>query len=403
MWKKVLVVFLVVALLATAGMAKTKLNFWSFMLTEDAANNIIADFEAANPDIEVEYVQLSWANGFDKIVTAIAANAAPDVVELGNTWVANFASEGAIMNMNYLKEKAGETIVGWPSTEYMGDYYAYPWLLGTRAMFYNIDLMEQVGLDPENPPTTWAELMDAVQKIDALGNGIYGIGLCSGEPYSPWQQWFLPAAWGNYGKTLSADMKTATFNSPQMKDTGKFYQELSNHALMTKEADMAAVFGEGKLGFFIGGVYQVATFSANYPDLNYFSAFVPKPSEFTGTHASFAGGEVLAIPTQCKNVEAAEKLINYLVMPDVAMSITKQVPSIFPSNTLASQDPWFEDHIIHQIFFEQNAFAVPTPPHPKWTDIQVEISKAVEKIILEKADVDTVFDSANEAIQKIID
>ncbi len=64
-------------------------------------------------------------------------------------------------------------------------------------MYYNLELLEKAGLDPDNPPKTWMELLNASAKIHALGPDIYGVGLCvGGELYSPYQEWFLPAVWG---------------------------------------------------------------------------------------------------------------------------------------------------------------------------------------------------------------
>lgn len=103
----------------------------------------------------------------------------------------------------------------------MGKYYGYPWLLGTRAMFYNVDLMIKAGLDPDKPPETWSQLLEAVKKISALP-GVYGIRLPAGEVYSPWQEWFLLAIWGNGGDVVSKDLKKAVLNSPQNRETALF-------------------------------------------------------------------------------------------------------------------------------------------------------------------------------------
>lgn len=83
MMRKVL--FAVFLIAAVMSFAKTRLVFWQFMMDDALAKEILVGFSKEFPDVEVEVVQLSWSTGFDKIVTAIAAGAAPDVVELGNT------------------------------------------------------------------------------------------------------------------------------------------------------------------------------------------------------------------------------------------------------------------------------------------------------------------------------
>lgn len=391
-----------ILLMSVFVFSKTKLVFWEFMMKDDTAKVVIDEFERENPDIEVDYVQLSWATGFDKIVTAFAANSAPDILELGNTWVANFANEGVIDDLSFLKDDFSN-IIGWKSAEFDGKYYGVPWLLGTRAMYYNVDLFIKSGLDPENPPQTWDELLNAVKKIDALGEDIYGFGMGVGEPQTPWQEWFLPAVWGNEGNILSEDLNTSLMTSQSVKEAAYMYQELSKYSLKSKSADLMMAFGEGKIGLWIAAGGNINKLNSTYPDTNYFVTFLPKPSQNKGFHASFAGGEILTIPSSSKNKEAAKKFIEFLVRPEITMKITKRVPTIFPSNVLAESDPWFDDHILESIFFEQNATAVPVPPHPKWVDIQFELSEAIEEIVMEYSDVDKTLEKYNKRIQTILD
>ncbi|WP_129410145.1 extracellular solute-binding protein [Marinitoga lauensis] len=399
---KKLVLVVLLSVLVVFAFGKTRITFWGFMLNDESSKKILGEFMKENPDIEVEYVQLSWSNGFDKIVTSIAANNAPDVVELGNTWVANFASQDAILKMDDYASKVKDKYFGWDSVEYNGHYWALPWLLGTRALFFNLDLFEKAGLDPNTPPETWEELYDAAQKIDALGDDIYGFGMCAGESFSPWQQWFLPAVWGNEASILSKDMKKSLLYSTKVIETAKFYQALSKYSLKTKQADLAKAFGEGKLGMYVSGAWDISGIESNYPNILFDVALLPKPNKWSGTHASFAGAEVLAITKQSKNQEAALKLIEYLLRSDVAMQVTKLVPSVFPSVVGADKDPWFEDHPMHQVFYEQNKYAKPAPSHPQWFKIQQYLTEAIEKIVLENENVESTLRYYNLKIQQLL-
>lgn len=402
MFKRVLIVSLLVLLAVTVCSAKTKLLFWEFMMNDDTANKVISDYQEMNPDVEIEFVQLSWATGFDKIVTAFAAGAVPDVLELGNTWVANFANEGVLSNVSDEVDQF-PYIVGWNQSMYNNAYWGYPWLLGTRAMYYNMDLFVKAGLDPEYPPKTWEELIEAAKKIDALGDDVYGFGMGTGEPQTPWQEWFLPAVWGNNGKMLSDDMKTATLDSKEVLEAAEMYQELSKYSIKTKSSDLREVFGAGKIGMWIAQAGNITKLSSTYPDTNFMVCYVPRPDTADGYHASFAGGEILTIPQASQNKKAAKKFIEYLISEEVSMKITKRVPSIFPSTEKAAENPWFEDHPLEYIFFLQNGMAVPAPQHPKWVDIQAKLSEAIESIVLDNADVETTLKKYNDQIQVILD
>ncbi|APT72213.1 ABC transporter substrate-binding protein [Thermosipho sp. 1063] len=399
--KKLFVIFF--ALIVVFSFAKTKLTFWGFMMNDEHAKMILNKFMEENPDIEVEYVQLSWANGFDKIVTAIAGGESLDVVELGNTWVANFAERNALENMDLFFNQYGKNYVGWDTVKYHGKYWAVPWLLGTRALFYNMELFEKAGLNPDIPPETWEDLYRAAKKIDALGDEIYGFGMPAGESYSPWQQWFLPAVWGTGGDIISEDGKRALLTSCKVEETAQFYKALSKYSLKTKQADLAKAFGEGKIGMYVSGAWDIDYLETNYPETPFNVVFIPKPASWYGTHASFAGAEVLAIMKHSKNKEAAQKLVKFLIRPDIAMEVAMIWPAIFPSHVEAGKDPWFNDHPMHKVFYEQNTYAKPVPSIPAWPKVQAVLTEAIEKIILENADIDSTLFEYNLKIQKILD
>ncbi len=399
---KRLSVLLLLVLTVSLGLAATKLTFWQFMMDQPTSDAVLEQFRKENPDIQLEVVQLSWGNGKDKITTAFAAGNPPDVIELGNTWMPQFSSEGVLMNITS-EIKKYPNITGWYQTEYKNQYYGFPWLLGTRVLYYNVDLFIKAGLDPVNPPKTWEEALAAAKKISALGKNIYGFGLCSGELYSPAQQWFLPAVWGNGGNVLNSDYTKATLNTKEVSDAAKFYQELARYSIKDKQTGVEQAFGEGRVGMYVAGAWSISTLQTTYPKLNFYLGFVPKPSKDKGTHASFAGGEILTVSKVTKNKDAAMKLVEYLLRDDVAMLITKRVPQIYPSNRLAILDPWWNENPLYQMFVKQNTYAVAAPLYTRWEDVEIELTSMIEEIILDYSDVDKTLKKYNDKIQGILD
>ena len=94
-FKTLLVATFLLAFCATAG-AKTTITWWQFWTDPNikpVLQGMVSEFEQANPDIEVELTDLTWANGHEKIVIAFGAGTGPDVVELGSDWIAEFADK----------------------------------------------------------------------------------------------------------------------------------------------------------------------------------------------------------------------------------------------------------------------------------------------------------------------
>ena len=104
----------------------TEIKFWQFWSAE-WMQPLIDKFEKENPDIQVSLERLTWSDGQNKIITAFAANQAPDVLEIGSTWVAGFSQDGGLKAIdpkgllkNYLIGNLSTIMAN--ITEYLGLY-----------------------------------------------------------------------------------------------------------------------------------------------------------------------------------------------------------------------------------------------------------------------------------------
>ncbi|MCK5407859.1 MAG: extracellular solute-binding protein, partial [Candidatus Krumholzibacteria bacterium] len=137
-------------------------QFWDVAVIEP----MIDQFEADHPGIRVEVEQLTWKSGLEKIQAALASGTQPDLCELGSTWLPRFSYEGVLADVTDVYEAYADSFLLWDSAMWNGRVYGLPWVQGSRALFYNRDLFRQAGLDPDDPPETWAELLAAAQAID---------------------------------------------------------------------------------------------------------------------------------------------------------------------------------------------------------------------------------------------
>jgi len=356
--------------------------FWQFWPSRHI-EPILRDFESEHPGVKVEMQQLTWASGFEKIVAAAAAGKTPDLCELGSTWLPRFASEGAIADVT---EKVG-TIRGkyrmWNIATYAGRVYGWPWVLGTRALFYNKALFEKAGLDPEKPPETWAQLFEAARRIHALGEGVYGFGLNSGERYVSYKK-FMAFAWGNGGRILSEDLGRPAMSSPENVEALEFYVSLRPYSLVERQDMIDRAFKEGRLGLMLSGAWNLERIPREAPSLDYGVALVPRP-DGGGSHASFGGGEVLVIFERSDRKDIASELAAFLVSPEREVALCREVKSVQPSFAGAEDDPYYASHPMERVFVQQLKTAVSPPPVPEWTEMEGIIDEAVERALRGKA------------------
>lgn len=196
---------------------------------------------------------------------------------------------GLIKNWNDLRPDARELVTK------DGKVYGVPNVLYSVGLVYNRALFTQAGLDPDNPPKTWAEVREAAKKIAGLGPGYVGYGEYSGGNTGGWH--FTQAIYGRGGDILTPDNKKAAFNSAEGKavlqtlhDMRWVDNSMGNKLLIGWESLMVAM-GGGKVGMMLGApdvVTDVVTkFKGKVSDYGI--------TGFPEAKASLSGGEAYMI------------------------------------------------------------------------------------------------------------
>lgn len=356
------------------------ITFWEFWPAE-TMRPLIAAFEAANPGIRVEMQQLTWQSGLEKITAATAAGQPPDLCELGTTWFAKFAANGALADLTEEAAPMRAQYLMWEACTYDGRVYALPWVTGTRALFLNRALAREAGLDPDRPPATWDELLAFARAIHRPDEQIYGYGLNTGERYIQFKK-FMPFAWGNGGDVLSADRAHCTFAGPPVVEALDFYLRLKPVSLLEKQEVLDQAFKDGRLGAMISGAWLLKTIPRDAPSLDFGVALVPAPAADRGATASFGGGELLVVFARSPRREAALKLAKFLAEAPQAMAIARAEQSVLPAALAAGEDPFFRENPRQAVFLEQLKTAVFPPNLENWVEIEDVVDASLEKAVV---------------------
>ncbi|NJM07029.1 extracellular solute-binding protein [Candidatus Gracilibacteria bacterium] len=176
----------------------------------------IAKFNASQDEIFVEGVFQQSYNGVqEKFQAALVGGDVPEIVQIEIHGTPKFASAGALTPLEPFytndPEFNAEDLVpaGLLNQRWEGQVYAMPINRSTPVLYYNKVLFREAGLDPEQPPTTWAEFRAAAQKIAQLktaeGEEVYGF--LAGPSW--W--YFESMVWSNGGEIMNADLTDLTF------------------------------------------------------------------------------------------------------------------------------------------------------------------------------------------------
>lgn len=348
-------------------------QFWDLAVIEP----LVAEFEAQHPNVDIEVEQLTWATGLEKIQAALASGTQPDVCELGSTWLPRFSYEGVLDDVTTVYEAERDSFLMWESALWNGRAYGLPWVQGSRALFINRELFRRAGLDPDSPPRTWDELLVASQKIGELGSGIYGFGQNIGERYVLYKK-FMAFAWGNGGDVFD-ETGTVVLNSPQVLEALEFYMKLAPFSLQEKQEVLDQYFKTGRLGMQVSGAWNLKNYKLEAPELDYSVALVPKPSADHGSHASFAGAEMLVVFKASPHKEIALEFARFLQAYPQAKKLSLAAGSVFPAARAAIDDPAFTSDARVRVFVEQSLTSRTTPAHPGWIEMEEAIDRAVEE------------------------
>jgi multiple sugar transport system substrate-binding protein len=400
MLKRMVILLIPLLLFCAPKDTRQKVVFWEFWELPIIQPQIEA-FEKANPQYRVEVEQLTWQNGFDKIVAAFASGEVPDLCELGSTWAPQFAGEGILREVTAEAVPMRNAYLMWEPVTVRDKIYGFPWVVGTRALFYNKSLYADAGLDSTKPPETWPELKEDAKRIKALGKGIYGYGENAGERHILYKK-YLPFAWSNGGSVLSADGKKAALNSPENREALEFLVSLLPYAMIERQDALDQAFTQGKIGLLVSGAWLLRTIPQDAPGLRYGVALIPKPDKEKGIHASFLGGEMLVIPKKAGNAEGALALAHFLIESQNSSALCKAVKTVQPATRGLPSDPYFSNDPFQRVFFEQAKTAIHPPNHPRWVAMQEVLNDALEQAFYKKKTPGQALDEANAKIDSIL-
>ncbi len=400
MYRRLAILLILLVLGCAPKDSRQRIVFWEFWELPIIQPQVQA-FEKAHPGYKVEVEQLTWQNGFDKIVAAFASGEVPDLCELGSTWAPQFASEGVLREVTPEAASMRDAYLMWEPVTYGDKIFGFPWVVGTRALFYNKTLFARAGLESTKGPETWPELLEDAKRIRALGKEIYGYGENVGERHVLYKK-YLPFAWSNGGSVLSPDGKKAALNSPQDKQALEFLVSLRPYAMIERQDALDQAFTQGKIGLLVSGAWLLRTIPQDAPNLRYGVALIPKPDRDRGIHASFLGGEMLVIPMKAKNPEGALALAQFLIQSGNSSALAKAVKTVQPATKGVPDDPYFANDPYQKVFFEQAKTAIHPPTHPKWVEMQEILNDALEQAFYKKQTPSQALDLANARIDSIL-
>jgi multiple sugar transport system substrate-binding protein len=301
-------------------------QFWARTVSKTLAQKLVSEFNASHKNLQVKLTLTSINDDVTSLATSIRAGDPPDVVGLNDIDMPTFTRNGSFMNLtseiNKLPYKSALSPGHVGLATYNGQEYGLPYWADLSVLWYNKTLFKQAGLNPDDPPTTYAQILSDAQAINKLGNGVNGFtfaGDCQGCLGFTVQ----PGIWADGTHLTSGDgaSQTAsiTGNAP-LQSALTLYRNLWTQHLVpdNDRTDNGTTWGQdfaaGKIGMMPGGYGQV-TDLVKPSQLGSEFMDTPLPGS-NGGYSTFDGGDDFAIPTAAKNASGAWEFIQWVMQTE---------------------------------------------------------------------------------------
>ena len=390
-WWRWLSIAAALCLAACSGRRDDALVFWTFGPEDDAVTRLLPDFERTHPDIHVEVQQLPLSAAHQKLLTAIAGGTAPDMAQLGNTWLPEMVALHALAPLQR-RVAASSTVVAsdyfasiWATNLSNGQLYGIPWYVDTRLLFYRSDLLKQAGFDA--PPRDWTEWRRMLAALSHPARKVYGILL----PTNEYEQ-LLSLALQQPDPLLRDDDTRGNFESPGFRRALGFYVDTfrlrqAPDVTNVEVSDPGDEFGRGVYAFYLSGPWNVAEFRKRLPASeqgDWATAPLPGPE---GPGAGLAGGASLVVFRASKHRREAWALIEYLSQPRVQQRFYRLTGDMPPRRS-SWNSPLLQHDPAMQAFRDQLERVKPTPAVPEWERIAVMMQQVAARAVAGELTVD---------------
>lgn len=360
---------------AAKAQEEITIDFWHGLTGPDGAflQQMVDAYNESNEDgITVNLTVYHWDVFFDNWVSGVAAGNPPDVVIYHINEMPQYAEQGVVVPLDDLITEAGVDLTQYNQavldmSTWDGQVYGVPLDIHPVAMYYNVDMVTEAGLDPAAPPTNQEELLAWAQAMTTEEH--YGISAPATNVMT-FRLW-----WGllhqNGGTFINDDLSTITIDNPEAAEALQFLYDLVYEYQVAPEGqnDPDTDFQQGKVAITFQGPWWINGF-VETEGLNFMTAPVPVIFD---EQAVWASSHFFGVSKQDDRDSqvAAMKFVKWMAENGAMWGLSGQIPAA----ESAQQSEAFTGSPIYQYqkaFVDELPFIKYTPPITKSTEVFAE-------------------------------
>ncbi|GAA2336459.1 ABC transporter substrate-binding protein [Streptomyces violaceusniger] len=331
---------------ATGGRITLRFQSLAWQRESVVANKqLVGEWNAAHPDIRVEYVQGSWDGVHDQLLTSFEGGEAPDIIHDATDDLADFAYGGYLADLTDLlprRLKAEIPPRTWQTATFDGGVHGVPFLQEPRVLIANRTLLERARVRIPTPerPWSWAEFEDAAEELTR--DGTYGVAWPLKEPVSA----TLNLSLSTGGKVFhrGADGKvTVRFDPADQRVPRVIHDQLGGDR--TAARTTLGMGGSDTLPGFFGGKYAMVPLGFSYRQQitqqapkGFAWTVLPSPAGPGGDQRQGVSPQTLSIAADSPYQREAARFIDFLLRPPHMVRLARG-DWMLPTGRTALRDP----------------------------------------------------------------
>lgn len=305
-----------------------------------ATESIVAEWNEANPDVQVEIVPAGWDGIYDKLITQFNGGAAPDVIHYEAASIVPFARDGYLADLSeYMSdERRSDIPEGILDSVTVDDQVvAYPTELQSYMVFANTALLEEAGVEvPTGDTMTWEQLREIAQATTA--GETYGLGWGLASPTAAFMS-FAPGFGGTFfegsGTDASITIGEGELAVPELVHTMAFEDETVLPVTLTQSgSEVLASFYAGQIAMTIQGSFQAANIATDAPEG--FEWTVLPPLEGPAGAGQAANPQTLSVNIDSEYVEESAEFIEFFTETE-NLAALNEADALIPATTSAQE------------------------------------------------------------------
>lgn len=364
--------------------------------------SVKAGFEEKYPNITVEWITAPYGEITNQVVNMAGGGDKVDLIFGENSWIPTYEDAGlaapidTILDEEFLADFYPNTL---DAVKVDGEMYGIPLYMSNYVLYYNKDIFEKAGLDPNLPPTTYEEMLEMAEKIAPLttddGNKIYPFGQTTASV--PISGTALTAMLYNFGGHLLNDDGSINEDTKELKETMEMLALLDDKEYNPQNAklkDLRNLFALGQLAMYYDQSWGFNGVSSINPNAKDFTASAAPLKGGSGDGSSLIQEQVfILVDTDEARNEATKLFVEYVITKDVLEEyITKITPAYPVKNDMSDIQGVLNSEVLKGAADSmKNAKAAPTMPAME--DLNLELCTLAQAVTISGTDIDEAIDN----------